>query len=176
MVTCETDQIEVFFHAHTGGVKIIQASAGDTLAAVLAKAGGVIEADSFIFVSGLDDAFDVAADGDDHEPVEADGTLESCGIHQAGHVHHHRCHRVAVKVNYQNHSRTRRFSPARTIHQVLKWARHTFHLTDVHAENFVLQLCGTTDRPRMDQHLGDLVHGHCCEISFDLVPDHKIEG
>lgn len=176
MATCETNQVELFLHTHTGGARIIQVSSHDTLEAVLAKAGVVVEPDSFIFVSGLDAAFDVEADDDSHEPVDARITLDCCGVHRAGHLHHHHCRRVAAKVNYQNHSKTRMFSPARTIHQVLKWVRHAFHLTDADADNFVLQLCGTTERPRMDQHLGDLVHRHCCEVCFDLVAEHKIEG
>ena len=44
------------------------------------------------------------------------------------------------------------------------------------ASEFVLQLSGTTDQPRPSQHLGELVEGGECTLSFELVKEMTPQG
>jgi hypothetical protein len=41
---------------------------------------------------------------------------------------------------------------------------------------FRLQICGTTDKPRDDVHLGELVEAPKCAICFDLVKEVTPQG
>ena len=135
----------------------------------------------FLFVGesehALAEAVDIE-DGDDaHEATDPNQTLAALGLHHGGHVHCHRCHRVTVSVNYEVHTKRHRFSPATTILTATGWAKKKFSLTDTDAQRFVLQICASTQQPRADEHLGEIVKGHDCNLCFDLVPDEtKING
>jgi hypothetical protein len=59
---------------------------------------------------------------------------------------------------------------------VKAWAAQTFKLSAKDAAEHVLQLCNSTDRPPSDTPLHQLVHGHGCELCFDLVPEKRVEG
>lgn len=125
----------------------------------------------------LDDVARDADDGEDaHEPTDPSRLVGELGIRRGGHVHCHRCRRVAVTVHYQQHTARRRFSPAATVGTATSWAHHRFKITDTDKVNFVLQVCDSDRRPRPDEHLGELVHAPDCKLCFDLVPEKKIEG
>ena len=63
-----------------------------------------------------------------------------------------------------------------TIAVVTAWARKKFKLDPVSASEFRLQICGTTDKPRDDVHLGELVEAPKCAICFDLVKEVTPQG
>jgi hypothetical protein len=59
---------------------------------------------------------------------------------------------------------------------VAEWARKKFHLDAATAHEYVLQLCNTTDQPRPDKHLGELVDAPQCSICFNLVKEVTPQG
>ncbi len=174
-------QVDLFVHQEGVPPKHVRADGGEPLADALRRAGVEVQADLLVFAgqpaSGPTETGPETDDAEDaHEPVDPAATVAGLVIGRSGHVHCHKCRRVAVTVHYQQHNARRRFSPARTVAAVTAWARHRFHLTDADAENLVLQVCDSDRRPRPDEHLGELVHAPDCRLCFDLVPDHKIEG
>jgi hypothetical protein len=58
---------------------------------------------------------------------------------------------------------------------VTGWARKALGLDDASAAEYVLRLCGTTDQPRPDKHLGELV-GSTCSLCFDFVKEVTPQG
>ena len=117
--------------------------------------------DILVFVGECEDALHAPADvedgADEHDPVDANLTLERLALHRHRHVHCHRCRRVGVDVNFGGRTRRRKFSPATTVSVVTRWARKALRLDDAAAAEYVLRLCGTNDQPRPDKHLGELV-------------------
>jgi hypothetical protein len=128
-----------------------------------------------VFVGECDDALreadEVENGADQHAPVDVNQTLDALGIRAHHHVHHHRCRHVAVDVNFGGSTKHRRFSPATTIAVVTAWARKMFKL-----DEFRLQICHTTNKPRDDERLGELVEAPKCAICFDLVKEVTPQG
>jgi hypothetical protein len=79
-------------------------------------------------------------------------------------------------VNFGGKTKQRRFSPATTIAVVTAWARKKFKLDPVAASEYRLQICTTTNTPRDDVHLGELVEAPKCAICFDLVKEITPQG
>lgn len=176
-------KIEIFVHGQ--GVKpvVVTASADEILRDVLIRAGAFTAADArtiLVFVGECDEALreavDVEGGADDHAPVDAGLTLGALGIRDHHHVHHHRCRHVKVDVNFSGQTKQRRFSPATPIAVVTEWARKKFHLDPAGATEYVLQLCQSTEQPRADKHLGELVTAPACAICFDLVREVTPQG
>jgi hypothetical protein len=174
------DDLEIFLH---GGDKpqVVTAGYSDVLHEVLVKAGVLREGDKevFVFVGECEDALshgDDFNDGeDDHKPVEVHLTLEELDLRKHPHVHVHRCRRVAGEVNFGSKSKKHKFSPAATVGTVTEWARRKFRLDPASAAEYVLQICGTTEQPRSDVHLGELVKSECT-LCFDLVKEVTPQG
>ena len=51
-----------------------------------------------------------------------------------------------------------------------------FHIDAAAAAEYVLQVTGSTEQPRADKHLGELVEKTKCAISFDLVKELTPQG
>ena len=156
------------FFVHTQGAKpvVVTASSGEILRDALLRAGIITAADAgeiLIFVGECDEALreadDIEVGADEHAPVDPNLTLDELGVHAHHHVHCHRCRHVAVEVNFGGQTKQRRFSPATTIAVVTEWARKKFHLDPAAASEYVLQICQSTEQPRADRHLGELVRG-----------------
>ena len=83
-----------------------------------------------------------------------------------------------MTVNFNVDQKTKTFPPSATVGRVKKWAvgEHGFDLKGVDATEHLLQLCGSTDRPDEDIHIGTLVTAPACSLCFDLVPKQRIEG
>ena len=112
-------------------------------------------------------------DGD--EPLNDNACLASSGIGDKHRVHVHRCRRIEVTVNFNEHSHELRFPPSATVERVKARFVRKFELPPVDATEHVLQLCGCTERPEPDTQIGALVSG-CCSLCFDLVPIKRVEG
>jgi hypothetical protein len=176
-------QIEIFVHGQGRKASVVAASSDETLRAVLVRAGMIPAGEAgevLVFVGECDEALreadDVEDGADQHAPVDANQTLDGLGVRAHHHVHHHRCRHVAVDVNFGGQTKHRRFSPATTIAVVAAWARKKFKLDPVSASEFRLQICGTTDKPRDDVHLGELIEAPKCAICFDLVKEVTPQG
>ncbi len=176
-------KIEFFLHGQGARPVVVTASSEETLRDVLVRAGVVTAADAgaiLVFVGECDEALheplEVEGGADEHAPVDAGLTLDALGIHAHHHVHHHRCRRVTVDVNFGGQTKQRRFSPATTIGVVTEWARKKFRLDPAGATEYGLQRCQSTEQPRVDTHLGELVTAPKCAICFDLVREVTPQG
>ena len=70
-----------------------------------------------------------------------------------------------------------RFAPGTTIARVKRWAAEKeFGMSREEASEHVLQLSGSQERPAPGTHLGALVTCKVCKLSFDLVPDERVNG
>jgi hypothetical protein len=129
-------------------------------------AGRAIEivAETFIFI----DEAEQPIHGQRHEPVH--------GLKHGGRVHVTRCHRIKTTVHFLEKTAEHEFPPGARVRAVKEWAAHTFKLSPKDAAEHVLQLCNSADRPPSDTPLHQLVHGHGCELYFDLVPEKRVEG
>jgi hypothetical protein len=136
---------------------------GDLKAAVRSKHGG--------------DAADWVFPEDAEEPVADDTTIDSIAGPRGAKVHLHRCRHVAVSVHFNDKTLERRFSPGTTVARVKRWAaQEQLGMSDDDASEHVLQIAGTTDRPRPNTHVGTLAKCPTCSVSFDLVPDQRVNG
>lgn len=178
----ENKEIEHFVHAPGGKPKVAVAAAEDTLRDVLIRLEVIREeADGLhIFVGecveALDEADEIDGGADAQAPVDISLTLAVLDIHRHRHVHVHRCRHVAVEVNFGGKTKRHRFAPNTTVGVATDWARRKFHLDPAVAAEYVLQICGSTDQPRSDEHLGDLVQGETCSLCFDLVKELTPKG
>lgn len=99
----------------------------------------------------------------------------------AGHVgvktHLHRCRHVEVAVTFNNQTGRHQFGPGTTVARVKRWAaEHKFKMSPEEASEHVLQIAGTHERPVPGTHLGALSMCPKCMVSFDLVPDQRVNG
>jgi hypothetical protein len=176
------EELEIFVHRQGAKPKVITAAQDEVLRDVLIR-NEVIKAgqeDILVFVGECEEALielDEIEDGSDkHGPVDVSLTIEILELKRHRHVHLHKCRHVAVEVNFMGKTKRHRFSPATTIRVVTQWARKKFHLEAAAATEYVLQLCNSTDRPRPDKHLGELVEPSKCAICFDLVKEVTPQG
>lgn len=173
------EKIELFLHFSGEKPKKVSAGHEERLIDVVAKSS-INAADALVFVGewteALKEEIDVENGKDTHEPVNATQMLDQLKIRNHDHVHCHKCHRIATGINYGSQTKRHQFSPATTIEVITKWAKKKLKLDDAAAAELVLQICGTTDRPRPNQHLGELVGAGSCEICFDLVPEVTPQG
>ena len=178
----EAEQLEIFIHGAEMKPKVAAASAAEILRDVLARAGvNTADAgDALVFVGeweeALAEANDVEDGADEHTPVDATKTLGELELDRRRHVHVHRCRHVGVEVNFMSKEKRHRFSPATTVAVATAWARKKFHLDLATAAEYVLQRCKSTEQPRADQHLGELVKAPHCSLCFDLVKEVTPQG
>ena len=158
----------IFVQVH-GSPKIVEAelSAAPTVGELhdaLAGHGIEIVAETFVFI---DDA-EQPIQGQRHEPVH--------GLKHGARVHVTRCRRIKATVHFLEKTAEHEFPPGARVRAVKEWAVHTVNLSPKDAAEHVLQLCNSTARPPSDTPLHQLVHGHDCELCFDLVPEKRVEG
>lgn len=171
---------DVFLHIEGEKPKVVAAQDDELLAAFLARAGVALGDGKdrlHVFIGESDDALtDDSDDGDDsHEVADLKATLKKLNVRAMRHIHCHRCRRITVEVNFGGKSKRRKFSPAATIRVVTEWARRKLRLDPAAAAEYVLQMCGTTEQPRSDVHLGELPTPNCA-LCFDLVKEITPQG
>ena len=160
--------IDIFYQGEgIAGIEHLEFPAEETIAAVkvhLAKKHGFTE-EVFIFIE------------DEDEPADEKKHLHQCASPVGVKVHVHRCHKIEVRVTFNNETVQHKFSPGTTVAKVKRWAAEKkFGMSPEEAGEHVLQLAGTKDRPNPGTHIGALVTHHKCEVSFDLVPDERVQG
>jgi hypothetical protein len=157
----------VFYQAE--GLREIQhleAQADHTVAVlkevILGRHGLKIE--TFIFLEDADDPLD--------ETVLIATLIKTRDVK----LHVHGCRHIEVQVAFAGKTVKHRFAPSATIARVKKWATEHFGMTPDDASEHMLQIVGTHDRPAAGTHLGTLAVCPVCHISFDLVPDQRVNG
>ena len=91
-------------------------------------------------------------------------------------VHLHRCKHVEVQVRFGAEAVHHKFRPATTVGRVRLWAGKKLGMAPGDIAEHVLQIAGTTEQPDVDVHVGTLTKCPQCEVTFDLVPAHRING
>ncbi|WP_299733363.1 hypothetical protein [uncultured Tateyamaria sp.] len=113
----------------------------------------------------------------ENEPAETCGRLDDFDCRRGLRVHLARCRRVEVEVTFNGCTVERKFSPARTLARVKRWAAERgFNMTPDEAGEHALQIDGTHERPPLNTHIGALLTRGACKLDFDLVPDERING
>jgi hypothetical protein len=113
---------------------------------------------------------------DDEAELDANQILAEAGVGHRSRVHCHRCHRIEVTVNFSGDHAVHPFPPSATVGRVKRWADERFGIHGPDATEHALQLCGTSQRPEEDTHIGALVTHPVCRLCFDLVPKLRVEG
>ncbi len=129
----------------------------------LTAAGIPIDAETFIFIDEAEEHLHQR-----HEPIR--------GLKHGTRVHVTRCRRIKTTVHFLDKTAEHAFPPGARVRALKDWAAHNFKLSPKDAAEHVLQLCNSTERPPSDTPLHQLVHGHACELCFDLVPEKRVEG
>ncbi len=91
-------------------------------------------------------------------------------------VHLHRCKQVDVKVRFGAEVVHHKFRPATTVGRVRLWAGEKLGMAPGDIAEHVLQIAATTEQPDVDVHIGTLTKCPQCDVTFDLVPAHRING
>ena len=171
---------ELFLHCQEAKPQIIQAALDETLVDVLSRAGVIEEhqSDLLIFLGESDEALRKPDDPEDrathHGPVDAKLPIKELDP-QHRHIHCYYCPDVAVAVNFLDQTEQRKFSPVTTVGVVTTWACRKLRLDDAAAADCVLRICGTSEQPRPDKYLGELVQKGC-SLCFDLVKELTPQG
>ncbi len=113
---------------------------------------------------------------DEDQALADETTLVSIAGKHGLRLHVHRCQRVAVKVTYSGRGVDRAFGPGVTVGAVKRWAAKEFGITKEDAAELILQIAGTQEQPDVDVHIGTLAARPACGVSFDLVPNPRIQG
>jgi len=113
---------------------------------------------------------------DQDEPLADAATVASHAGKHGVRLHVHRCRRVAVKVSYSGRVVEHAFGPGHTVGSVKKWAAKELGIPKEDAAEMILQIAGTHEQPDVDVHIGTLAACPSCALTFDLVPNPRIQG
>ncbi len=115
-------------------------------------------------------------DRDDEVGLEVKvGTLK--GTDGTVRVHVHRCHQIAVTVDYTGRPTLHHpFRPSTTVGKVKAWAGDKLGIGPVDLAELVLEVAGTNKRPDADIHIGTLVQPGQCAVAFNLVFTKRVQG
>jgi hypothetical protein len=162
------NNVVIFIQAH-GRPDIVEAEIAvattlGELRNVLAASGIAVDTETVIFIDDAEEPLK----GEHHHPVH--------GLKQGSRIHVGRCRRIAVTVHFLDKIEEHPFSPGARMRAVKEWAVRKFKMDPKDAAEHVLQLCSSTGRPSSDTPLHQLLHGHDCNLCFDLVPEKRVEG
>jgi len=114
---------------------------------------------------------------DGNEPLDETTEISRIDCGKNLRIHVHRCHHVDVAVTFAGETVGHRFRPGATIARIKCWAaERKFGMTEEEASEHRLQITGTDERPAPGTHVGTLASYPACRVSFDLVPDERING
>lgn len=175
-------ELEMFLHGQGVKPRSIRGVQNETLHEALVRVGIIREGadEILVFVGECEEALaepDEVENGcDAHAPVDISLTIEVLEIERHRHIHCHSCRHVVIEVVFNGETKRRKFSPSATIGTVAQWARRKFHLDPAAAAEYVLQICGTTEQPRPDKHLGEVVKPGICSLCFEVVKEITHQG
>lgn len=175
-------QTELFLHGQGTRPRSIMTTPTETLRETLVRSGIIREGGDEILVfvgecrEALAEPDEVENGMDTQEPVDINLTVEVLEIHRHRHVHCHTCRHVATAIMFNGETKHHRFSPSATVATVTQWAKKKFRLESAAAIDYVLEICNTTDKPRPDQHLGELVKTGTCNLCFKIVTEINPQG
>lgn len=114
---------------------------------------------------------------DADDPLLDSDPIKDCCTGDILKIHLHRCRHIQVHVTYNGEAVSRKFRPGATVARVKRWAaERKFSMSEDVAGEHMLQISGTHDRPSPGTHIGSLTGCGECEVSFDLVPDERVNG
>jgi hypothetical protein len=177
-----TQKTEIYVHGLGAKPRSMFSAPNETLREALVRTGMIREGadEILVFVGECEEALtepDDLEDGIDlHPPVDVGLTVEVLEIERHRHVHCHTCRHVATEITFNGETKRHQFSPAATVATVTKWAKKKFHLDAAASADYVLEICGTTDKPRADRHLGELVKEGNCNLCFVIVTEINPQG
>ena len=124
-----------------------------------------IPADALLFIEDKD------------EPIDETVLVKDCATTTGLKVHLHRCRHVKVTVMFNGKTAECHFPPSATVARVKRWAAEKeFGMSEDDAGEHVLQIEGTHERPAPGTHIGVLTNDKADSLSFDLVPDERVNG
>ena len=124
-----------------------------------------IPADALLFIEDKDEPID--------ETVLVKDRATATGLK----VHIHSCRHVKVTVMFNGKTAECHFPPSATVARVKRWAAEKkFGMSEDEAGEHVLQIEGTHERPAPGTHIGVLTNDKADSLSFDLVPDERVNG
>ena len=114
---------------------------------------------------------------DEDEPIDESVLVKDRATAKGLKVHIHRCRHVKVTVMFNGKTVECHFPPSATVARVKRWtAEKKFGMSEDEAGEHVLQIAGTHDRPAPGTHIGALTDDKSDSLSFDLVPDERVNG
>jgi hypothetical protein len=173
-------ELELFIHGRGAKPRSMVATPTETLHETLSRAGIIMDDETLVFVGECEEALaepdEVEEGADVQAAVNVNLTLDVLEIELHRHVHCHTCRHVAVEVAFNGDTKRRRFSPSATICTVTQWARRKFRLDPTAAAEYVLQIVDTTEQPRSDKHLGELLEIGTCYLGLEFVREITPQG
>ena len=130
----------------------------------------------------LTEKFGIADDAllfieDEDEPIDESMLVKDRATATGLKVHAHRCRHVKVTVMFNGKTVECHFPPSATVARVKRWAAEKeFGMSEDEAGEHVLQIAGTHERPAPGTHVGALTDDKSDSVSFDLVPDERVNG
>ena len=114
---------------------------------------------------------------DEDEPIDVGILVKDRATATGLKVHIHHSHSVKVTVMFNGKTVECHFAPSATVARVKCWAaEREFGMSRDEAGEHVLQIAGTHVRPAPGTHIGALTDDEADSLSFDLVPDERVNG
>ena len=114
---------------------------------------------------------------DEDDPIDESVLVKDRATAMGLKVHIHRCRHVKVTVMFNGKTVECHFPPSATVARVKRWAAEKeFGMSEEEAGEHVLQIAGTHERPAPGTHIGALTNDKADSLSFDLVPDERVNG
>ena len=174
------NELEIFLRLPGKGPQAIFGGPNETLGTLLSRFDIESHSDVFVFVGECEDALhapeSVENGADAHTPADFNRTLDELEMEKHRHIHCHNCPEINTTMHFSGKTLNRKFSPAATIEVATKWACMNLRLDQAAASEFVLRISGSENQPRQSQHLGELVKGGECAVSFELVKELTPQG
>ncbi len=114
---------------------------------------------------------------DQDEPIDESMLVKDRATPTGVKVHVHCSLQVKVTVMFNGKTVECHFPPSATVARVKSWAAEKkFGMSEEEAGEHVLQIAGTHERPAPGTHIGALTDDKADIVSFDLVPDERVNG